>query len=165
MILRTPAIAVPALALVLLSGCATVGGGSGDAGGGTGGGAGGGTPNCEGVTTGGWEIFRDDRLTVTPDADVIPLQAAGDVIEFTDSGYTEGTTYGYDLAYVDGGQAFGQGGAPFFDSEGATFRLEGPQAPVTADGGPYAGILSVTATDSAGTTVLGNVCVMLATDE
>jgi len=151
----------------VLSGCAT-GGASGGADGGSSGGdqgSGGSALSCEGVTTGGWELFRDPRLTVSPDLDVIPLDSADDVIEFTDSGYTEGTTYSYELAYVDGGQAFGQGGSPFFDSEGDTFRVAGPQAPVTASGGPYAGILSIAATDASGTTMLGNVCVMLATEE
>lgn len=94
----------------------------------------------------------------------MPLAEAGDSIEFADAGYADGVTYGYDLAYVDGGQAFANGGA-FFDSEDGTFRLDGPVAPMGVDGGPYAGILSITATDASSTTVLGNVCVALAVAE
>jgi hypothetical protein len=161
----------PALLLVLLAGCApTTAGGSSDGGSGDdAGGSSGSALSCDGVTTGGFELFVDPRLTVSPEADILPLTRAGETIEFTDSDFTEGTGYGYDYAYVDGDQAFTQGGAPFFDTEGSpgfdegggSFRIEGPLDLVTADGGPYAGILTVTATTGTSTTTLANICIEL----
>lgn len=121
--------------------------------------------SCDGVTTGGYGVHRDARLTVEPDVDVVPLVADTDEIVFTDSGYTEGVSYGWQLAYVDGDKAFAQHGAPFFDSDGDTFRLQGPLAPIGVDGGPYPGLLIVTATTSEGTVELAQVCVALAKEE
>jgi hypothetical protein len=171
---RHPAIA-PALLVILLAGCTPAAGDGGSPGGGGDGGGsagteGGGALSCDGVTTGGFELFVDPRLSVSPQGDILPLTRAGEVIEFVDAAFTDGTSYGYDYAYVDGGQAFTQGGAPFFDTEGSpgvdtgggAFRIEGPLELVTADGGPYAGILTITATTpDLSTTTLANVCVEL----
>ncbi|MBN9176885.1 MAG: hypothetical protein J0I43_05910 [Microbacterium sp.] len=121
--------------------------------------------SCDGVTTGGFGLHRDARVTVQPDAGIVPLASDADAIEFTDAGYADGTTYGWELAYVDGASAFPVQGSFFFDADGGTFRLAGPLAPLGADGGPYAGILTVTATTTTeGTVELAQVCVALAKD-
>ncbi|MFT4187804.1 MAG: hypothetical protein QM621_04410 [Aeromicrobium sp.] len=153
------ATALPTLLLTLLASCGGSDSGSGDSGNDN---ASDGGVSCGEVTTGGWELFTEPRLTYTPDEEVVSLAEEGDVLEFTDAEYTPDTTYTYEWAYVDDGQAFTNGGSPFFDSEGGVFRVEGPLAPMGVDGGPYAGVVSVTATDSAGSTHLGNVCVELA---
>ena len=107
---------------------------------------------------------RVQPALVQPEADVVPLTSDADTIEFTDAQYTDGMTYGWELAYVDGTSAYPVQGSFFFDTEGGTFRLAGPLAPIGADGGPYAGILTVTATTAEGTTELAQVCVALAKD-
>ncbi|MBX3104008.1 MAG: hypothetical protein IT191_06180 [Microbacteriaceae bacterium] len=152
---------------LLLSGCnpTTSTGGSSQGGSGASGGL-----TCDGVTTGGFELFVDPRLTVSPSVKIAPLTKSGEKIEFTDSKFEDGTTYTYDLAYVNKGQAFAQGGSIFFDSEGSPgfdqgngkFQIEGPLSQSTADGGPYAGILTVIATVNGQSTTLANICVALA---
>ncbi len=127
-------------------------------------------PNCEGVTTGGFELFVDPRLTVSPSVAVAPLTKAGEKIEFVDAEYTDSIGYSYEFAYVSKGQAFTQSGRPFYDTEGSPgfdegngrFWIEGPLATIGADGGPYAGILGIWATDSTSTKIIANICVMLA---
>ncbi len=128
------------------------------------GGSGSSALSCAQVTTGGFGLHRDARVTVQPAADVVPLTSDGDAIAFTDAQYADGMTYGWELAYVDGTSAYPVQGSFFFDTEGGTFRLAGPLAPIGADGGPYAGILTVTATTAEGTTELAQVCVALAKD-
>jgi len=115
------------------------------------------------------ELFREPRLSVTPDVAVAPMTEAGERLEFVDSEFQEGTTYSYEYAYVADGSAFTQTGAPFFDSEGMNgvdegggrFRLEGPLELTTASGGPYAGIVTITATTSSSSKALANLCVLL----
>ena len=160
--------AVVALALgSALAGCAagtSTSVGSGAAATADAGGSGPSALSCDEVTTGGFGLHRAARVTVQPEADVVPLTSDADTIEFTDAQYTDGMTYGWELAYVDGTSAYPAQGSFFFDTEGGTFRLAGPLAPIGADGGPYAGILTVTATTTEGTTELAQVCVALAKD-
>jgi len=147
---------LPALAL---AGCAP---GGGDGGSADGGGAASG-PNCDGVTTAGYELFVDPRLEVEPQADIYPLNA-GDSIAFTDTG-TEGvyTTYSYSLSYIDDGTVFPNTGATFVGAEDANeWTLEGPVTASGIGGGPYAGFMDIEATTETGTTVLARLCVVLA---
>lgn len=163
-------IVLAASALTLLVGCAPTapaGGGGGD--GGTGGDPGAGAasgPNCDGVTTGGWELFVDPRLTVDPSDEVVSLQSAGDVLAFTDTAPEGYTTYGYELGYVDdAGTVFPNDAEIFVGAENTQqFQIDGPLAPSGVDGGPYAGIVQVDATNDAGTTTIARVCVLLAAD-
>jgi hypothetical protein len=120
-------------------------------------------PNCDEVTTAGYELFVDPRLEVEPQADVYPLDA-GDTISFADTG-TEGvyTTYSYSLSYIDDGQAFPNTGATFVGAEDTNeWTLEGPVTASGIDGGPYAGFMDIEATTETGTTVLARLCVVLA---
>jgi hypothetical protein len=147
---------LPALAL---AGCAPAGGDGGpsDSGGAASG------PNCEGVTTAGYELFVDPRLEVEPQADIYPLNA-GDSIAFADAG-TEGvyTTYSYSLSYIDDGTVFPNTGATFVGAEDTNeWILEGPVTASGIDGGPYAGFMDIEATTETGTTVLARLCVVLA---
>lgn len=164
-------IVLVASALTLLVGCATTapaggGGGDGGSGGDSGGDAASG-PSCDNVTTGGWELFVDPRLTVEPAADIVSLQKEGDVLAFTDTAPEGYTTYGYELGYVDdAGTVFPNDAEIFIGAEQTgEFQLEGPMAPSGVDGGPYAGIVQIDATNDAGTTTLARVCVLLATDD
>lgn len=173
-----PSAALVALVAALLAGCTTTasaGGGAGDGGSGdsgsdgsdSGGGSASSEPSCDAVTTGGWELFVDPRLTVEPADDIVSLQNAGDVLVFTDTAPEGYTTYGYELGYVDdAGTVFPNDSAIFVGAESTnTFQLDGPFAPSGVDGGPYAGIVQVDATNDAGTTTLARVCVLLATDD
>ena len=163
-------IVLAASGLTLLVGCATpapAGGGGGDGGSEAGGGDAAAGPNCENVTTGGWELFVDPRLTVDPVADIVSLQAEGDVLAFTDTAPEGYTTYGYELGYIDdAGTVFPNDAAIFVGAENTQqFQLEGPFAPSGVDGGPYAGIVQIDATNDGGTTTLARVCVLLATED
>lgn len=145
---------LPALAL---GGCAPGGDGASDGGSVASG------PNCDGVTTGGYELFIDPRLEVDPQLEVYPLDA-GDGISFTDTG-TEGvyTTYSYSLSYIDDGQVFPNTGATFVGAEDTnSWTLDGPVTASGIDGGPYAGFMDIEATTETGTTVLARLCVVLA---
>jgi hypothetical protein len=164
-------IVLAASALTLLVGCATTapaegGGGDGGSGGDSGADAAAG-PNCENVTTGGWELFVDPRLTVDPADEVVPLQKEGDVLAFVDTAPEGYTTYAYELGYVDdAGTVFPNDAEIFIGAEHTNeFQLDGPLAPSGVDGGPYAGIVQIDATNDAGTTTLARVCVLLATDD
>jgi hypothetical protein len=179
---RTLSVVPAALLLLAVAGCAP--GGSGDAGGGgTGGGdAGGGDTgggdtsalNCDDADlSGGWELFIDDALTVDP-AGTGPtsLQTAADSIHFEYAATEEYTTYGYQLGYIDdegtvfpndSGIAFPDGHPDAPDDN--VFTITGPFAPSGIDGGPYAGVLQIDATDSAGTRIIASICVILAVDD
>jgi hypothetical protein len=153
------------LAVLALAGCTTTapnaGAGSGDGDDGTSSAA-----DCSSVSGSDYELFIDPRLTVDPQLDVYPLEA-GDRIDFADTG-AEGvyTTYGYDSYYIDDATAFPNSGAIFVGAEDSgTFSLEGPQAPSGVDGGPYPGIIEITATTDAGSTIIARLCVVFARSE
>ena len=174
--------AVPAvLLLIAVAGCAPAG--SGDAGGGDEGGAGtaGGDTGAEGSTalscddadlSGGWDLFVDEKLTVEP-AGTGPtsLQTASDSIHFVYAADGAYTTYGYELGYIDDGTVFpNDAGILFPDghpeaADDNVFTVQGPMAPSGVDGGPYAGVLQITATNDAGTTYVASICVSLATSD
>lgn len=170
--------AVPAvLLLIAVAGCAP--GGSGDAGGGESGGessgdAGGSAAlNCDDADlSGGWDLFVDEKLTVEP-AGTGPtsLQTASDSIHFVYAADGEYTTYGYELGYIDDGTVFpNDAGILFPDghpeaADDNVFTVQGPMAPSGVDGGPYAGVLQITATNDAGTTYVASICVALATSD
>jgi hypothetical protein len=151
------------LPVLLLAGCAP--GGAGDAGtGGSSDGSGGdGGPNCDGVTTAGYDLFVDPRLEIEPQLDVYPL-GGSESYALTDTG-TDGvyTTYSYSLSYIDDGVAFPNTGAIFEGAEDTnSWTLDGPITASGIDGGPYAAFLDVEATTDTGTTVLARLCVVLA---
>ncbi len=152
---------LPAFAFAFaLAGCAP---GGGSDGGSSDGGSAASGPNCDDVTTEGYELFVDPRLEVEPQLDVYPL-GAGDSISFADTG-TEGvyTTYSYSLSYIDDGQAFPNTGATFVGAEDTNeWTLDGPVTASGIGGGPYAGFVDIEATTETGTTVLARLCVVLA---
>lgn len=160
--------------VILLSGCASSapadGGGTdggGAAGGGdTAGGEGGSASalNCDSMTTGGWELFADPRLTIDPSSDVISLAAKKDVVTFTDTAPVGYTTYSYTLGYIDDkGSVFTSQAAIFVGAENTgSFELAGPVSPSGVTGGPYAGVLQIEATDDSGVTPIARICVLLA---
>jgi hypothetical protein len=159
---------IPLVAAVLvLAACSqtTAPGGESGTPGGTG--SGGSALDCDGVTTAGWELFVDPRLTVEPSAGVVSLAKSGESLAFTDTAPVGFTTYGYQLGYVDAkGTVFPNRSAIFVGAEDTgTFQLDGPFAPSGVDGGPYAGILQIDATDDSGVHPLARVCVVLATSE
>ena len=173
--------AVPAALLLLaIAGCApgsaTETGGTGSSGGEAGGGedSGGGSGlNCEGVDlSGGWDLFVDDALTVDP-AGTGPtsLQTADDAIHFVYAADEEFTTYGFELGYISDGSIFpNQSGIAFPDGhpeapDDNVFTIQGPMAATMVDGGPYAGVLQITRTDSTGTKYIASICVALALSE
>ena len=163
-------IVLAASGLTLLVGCATTApaeGGGGDGGSEAGGGDAASSPNCDGVTTGGWELFVDPRLTVDPSSDIVSLQNEGDVLAFTDTAPVGYTTYSYQLGYIDdSGSVFPNDAAIFVGAENTQqFQIEGPFAPSGVDGGPYAGIVQIEATNDEGITALARVCVLLATED
>lgn len=149
-----------------LAACAPGGAGGTGGSGGSSDGGGSASLDCSGVTTAGYELFVDPRLTVEPQADVYSL-AAGDSISFVDTPPEDVyTTYAYSFSYIDDGQAFPNDGAIFIGAEQTReFTLDGPQAPSGVDGGPYAAFLSIEATTDAGTSTIATLCVVLATSE
>lgn len=165
------------VAVALLTGCAPAtttdgGGGAGGEGASGGGGAAGGSAatdavSCDGVATAGWELFVDPRLAVDPVSDVAPLTTAGETIAFTDTAPVGFTTYSYSLGYIDdAGTVFPNDAAIFVGAESTNaFALEGPVVPSGVDGGPYAGIVQIEATDDSGTAVLARICVALAASD
>ena len=160
-----------ALAAALLVGCTPTAPADGGADPGTDGGDSGSDtaagPNCDGVTTDGWELFVDPRLTVDPSSDIVSLQNEGDVLAFTDTAPVGYTTYSYQLGYIDdSGSVFPNDAAIFVGAENTQqFQIEGPFAPSGVDGGPYAGIVQIEATNDEGITPLARVCVLLATED
>lgn len=162
--MRRSRLLLPASAAVLLLAACTPTAPAGDTGGGAAGGSG---LDCAGMTTAGWELFVDPRLTVEPSADVVSLAKAGESVSFTDTAPDGFTTYGYQLGYLDdAGTVFPNRSAIFVGAEDAgTFQLDGPFAPSGVDGGPYAGVLQIDATDDGGTTTLARICVALATSD
>jgi hypothetical protein len=158
---------LPASAAVLLLAACAPTAPAGDAGSGGDGAAGGAGLDCSGVTTAGWDLFVDPRLTVEPSVDVVSLAKAGESVSFTDTAPAGFTTYGYQLGYLDdSGTVFPNRSAIFVGAEDTgSFQLDGPFAPSGVDGGPYAGVLQVDATDDGGTTTLARICVALAATE
>ena len=169
---------LPAAAILLvIAGCtqtAAPDAGGGDAGTGeSGGGGDAGGLTCDGADlSGGWELFVDPELTVDPAADgVLSLQGAGDDIHFAYASTEEYTTYGYELGYIDDGTVFpNQSGIAFPDGhpeapDDNAFTIAGPMAASSVDGGPYAGVLQITRTDSTGTKYIASICVALAASE
>lgn len=158
---------VLAAAVLVLAGCnpgaSPSGGDSAGAGGsGDSGAASGAAAACAAVADRGYELFVDERLSVSPQADVYSLAAAGDTISFTDTPPTS-STYGYSRYYIDNETAFPNGGAIFVGAEDTgTFELTGPLSPMGVGGGPYPGIIEIEATSGSGTTVIARLCVQLA---
>lgn len=172
---RILAAAPAVLLLIAVAGCTP--GGSGDGGGGQSGGgsegdAGGSAAlSCDGADlSGGWDLFVDENLTVEP-AGTGPtsLKSASDSIHFVYAADGAYTTYGYELGYIDDGTVFpNDSGILFPDghpeaADDNVFTVQGPMAPSGVDGGPYAGVLQITATNDAGTTYVASICVVLAT--
>lgn len=163
--LRTAA-ATAALGLAL-TGCTTTASGGDSAGGGSAGGGSASDLDCDGVTTAGWELMVDPRVTVDPAGDVVPLTKAGESLTITDTAPDGYTTYSYQLGYIDdAGTVFPNKAEIMVGAEDTnSFTLEGPFAPTMIDGGPYAGIIQVDATDDAGTHTIARICVQLAVSE
>jgi len=152
----------------ILIGCGAGAKSSGDGAQADGSSASGGGRDCSNVTTAGWELFVDPRLTIQPTKKVYPLEK-GDSISFRDSTPKAGgyTTYSYQTAQIsDEGTAFPNrsGGFPEADGTGV-WTLKGPFAAHGVDGGPYMGILQIDATNSAGIKTIARLCVALAKDE
>lgn len=162
---RSTVVALALLTAVVLAGCST-GAATGGGTEGSGSDGGGGRLDCSGVTTAGYDLFVDPRLTVEPELDVIPLEA-GDAVSFTDARFGETfTTYSYSTAYIDDGQAFPNRAAIFVGAEDTgEFSIEGPFAPTMIDGGPYAGFLSIEATTDAGIETIAVLCIRFAASE
>jgi len=167
--------AVVAVVLLALAGCApgnaAPGGGSDSDSGADDAGSGGSTSaGCDDADlSGGWQLFVDDALTVTPAPDgVLSLQTAADSISFVFAAQEEYTTYGYSLGYIDDGTVFpNDSGILFPDGhpdapDDNVFTVAGPMAPSGVDGGPYAGVLQIDRTDSTGTEIIASICVALA---
>lgn len=153
------------LPVLAIAGCAPGAGGDGGSGG-SGGSDGGGAasgPNCDGVTTGGYDLFVDPRLEIEPQLDVYPL-VGSESYALTDTG-AEGvyTTYSYSLAYIDDGDVFSNTGAIFVGAEDTNaWTLDGPITASGISGGPYAGFLDIEANTETGMTVIARLCVVLA---
>lgn len=166
-LLRSSALA--AVLCLALTGCGTTAPGGDGTDGNTAGGGGSEVSrlDCSGVVTEGWGLFVDPRLTIDPASDVVPLTKAGENISFVDTAPVGWTTYSYTLGYIDDeGQVFVNAAEIFVGAEHTqTFQLEGPVAPSSVDGGPYAGILQIEASDDSGTTPLARICVQLALAE
>lgn len=116
------------------------------------------------MTTAGWELFAEPRLTIDPSAGVVSLAAESDVVRFTDTAPVGYTTYSYTLGYIDDkGSVFTSQAAIFVGAEDTgSFELAGPVSPSGITGGPYAGVLQIEATDDSGITPLARICVLLA---
>ena len=147
--------------LLAIAGCTPGGGSDGGTGGSPdGGGASG--PNCDGVTTEGYELFVDPRLEVDPVQDVYSLDA-GDSIAFTDTP-EEGvfTTYSYSLSYIDDGTVFPNDAGIFVGAEDTnSWTLDGPVTAGGITGGPYPAFVEIEATTDTGTTVIARLCAIL----
>jgi hypothetical protein len=151
------ALLIPAL---LLTGCAASGSPAPDS---AKGGSAGSGPGCDTIQDPDYQLFVDPRLQITPELDVYPL-GAKDSIGFTDTGSGgEYTTYSYTFSYIDGDKVFPNDAAIFVGAEHTgTFSLDGPRSPGGVTGGPYAGFMDIEATTSAGTSVIGRLCVAFA---
>ena len=181
--MRIPRLLIVPAALIafVITGCAptsadpgeSTGGGSGGSGGTeSGGGTDAGALTCDDADlSGGWDLFVDPALTVDP-AGTGPtsLQTADDAIHFSYAA-EEFTTYGYELGYIDDGTVFpNDSGVLFADGhpdapDDNVFTIVGPMAPSGVDGGPYAGVLQISATTLTGSTYVASICVVLATSD
>lgn len=124
--------------------------------------------DCSNVTSGGWELFVDPRLSVEPTKDVYPLEE-GDSISFKDTPPKSGeyTTYAYQTGYItdDGAVAPNRSGGFMDATDSGSWTLKGPFAPSGVSGGPYLGILQIDATDSSGMKTIARLCVAFAKSE
>jgi hypothetical protein len=124
--------------------------------------------DCSNVTTAGWDLFVDPRLSVQPSQEVYSLEA-GDSISFKDTppNPDDHTTYAYQVGIITDSRAVSpnrSGG--FFDvTDEGTWTLKGPFAAHSVSGGPYMGILQIDATDSSGVKPIARLCVSLAKSE
>lgn len=158
-----------AAALLFLTACgAHAGGGAEDSGttgetGDAGGGGSSAASACAEVASNGYELFVDERVSVSPSAGAYSLETSGDSISFADTPPNDFTTYGYSRYYIDNGTVFPNGGSIFVGAEDTnSFRLDGPLAPSGIDGGPYPGFIEIEATDATGTSVIARLCVVFA---
>lgn len=150
------------LPLLAIAGCAPGGGSDGGTGGTSDGSSAGSGPNCEGVTSEGYDLFVDPRLEIDPVQDVYSLDA-GDSIAFRDTP-EDGvyTTYSYSLSYIDDGTAFPNDAGIFVGAEDTNeWTLDGPITAGGISGGPYAAFVDIEATTDTGTTVIARLCAVL----
>lgn len=150
------------LPVLLIAGCTPGGGNDPGSGGSSDGGDAASRPNCDEVTTEGYDLFVEPRLQIDPVQDVYSLDA-GDSIAFTDTPEEDVyTTYSYTLAYIDDGTVFPSNGGIFVGAEDTnSWTLDGPITPTGIVGGPYAAFVDIEATTDTGTTVLARICAIL----
>ncbi|GAA4687588.1 hypothetical protein [Nocardioides nanhaiensis] len=163
-VVALPAVLVAWLTLTACGGGGeeeTGGGGSDGGSGGSGAGSGGG--DCE-VSTEGYELFSDPAVTTAPEEGAV-FGDGENQLTFVDSGYDEAQSpaYGYDLSYVEDGQAFPMSGG-FLEGEGGEVTTVDSVFTSEADGRP--GLLTLTRTTTDGATAtLGVYCITIAVDE
>lgn len=124
--------------------------------------------SCDSATTGGWDLFVDDALTIDPaDAAIYPLDTGSDAIHFRYAAAEEYTTYSYTLGYVDEGVVAVADSAIIFPDghpdapDDNVFTVSGPATVIGVSGGPWPGILQIEATDSAGIHEVARICVSI----